>query len=61
MQPPTADVSVAVATPAGLLTPIVTNAGGRGVGEIGGAVREMAGRAREGRLRPEEFTGGSFT
>ena len=55
------DVSVAVATPTGLITPIVKDADSKGLAGISGTVRELAGRARDGKLKPEEFQGGSFT
>ena len=55
------DVSVAVATDSGLITPIVRDAIGLGVEEISVTIKELAGRAREGKLKPEEFLGGSFT
>ena len=48
---PTVDISVAVATPTGLITPIVTGADARGLTDISGTVRELAGRAREGKLQ----------
>lgn len=40
------DISVAVATPTGLITPIVTNSDQRGLGDINDAVRDLAARAR---------------
>ena len=55
------DISVAVATPNGLITPIVRAAEGKGLVEISNEVKELAGRAREGKLKPEEFQGGSFS
>lgn len=55
------DISVAVATEGGLITPIVRGADGLGLAAIADRVRELAGRARAGRLKPEEFQGGSFT
>eukprot|EP01041_Mallomonas_annulata_P005802 gene5802-11708_t len=55
------DISVAVATPNGLITPIITKADGRGLLNINAKVKELAGRAREGKLKPEEFQGGTFT
>lgn len=55
------DVSVAVATPTGLITPIVTDADKRGLTNISGKVRDLATRARDKQLKPEEFQGGSFT
>lgn len=61
IQQPTVDISVAVATPTGLITPIVTGADGRGLTNISSTVRELAGRAREGKLQPHEFQGGSFS
>lgn len=55
------DVSVAVATPTGLITPIVTGADRRGLANISSTVRDLATRARDRQLKPEEFQGGSFT
>lgn len=55
------DISVAVATPGGLITPIVTSADARGVNDIASTVAELAGRAREGGLAPHEYQGGSFS
>lgn len=55
------DMSVAVATPNGLITPIVKAAEHKGLRQISEEVKELAGRAREGKLKPEEFQGGSFT
>lgn len=55
------DVAVAVATPSGLITPIITGADKRGLLNINATVKELAGRARDGKLKPEEFQGGSFT
>ncbi|CAG2100688.1 unnamed protein product [Medioppia subpectinata] len=55
------DVSVAVSTEAGLITPIVFNAHTKGVKEISQDVKQLALKAREGRLQPNEFIGGTFT
>lgn len=55
------DVSVAVATPTGLITPILFNADRKGVSEISSTIKELAGRAKEGKLKPEEYQGGSFS
>ena len=55
------DVSVAVDTGNGLITPIVTSAERKGLAEISTNVREMAGRAKEGKLLPHEFMGGTIT
>ena len=56
-----ADISVAVAIPDGLITPIVFNAHALSVAEISKAVKTLAGKAKEGTLQPQEFEGGSFT
>ncbi|MDH4167586.1 MAG: 2-oxo acid dehydrogenase subunit E2 [Gammaproteobacteria bacterium] len=55
------DLAVAVATPGGLVTPIVRNAAGLPVGQIAVLVRELAERARAGKLARDEITGGTFT
>ena len=55
------DVCVAVSTPNGLLTPIVFDASNKGIKRISQDVKELAVRAREGKLRPEEYQGGTFT
>lgn len=55
------DVSVAVATPIGLMTPIVKNVGGLGLESISAQIKELGGRAREGKLKPEEYQGGTVT
>jgi len=56
-----ADVSVAVALPAGLITPIVRNADGKGLATISNEMKDLAGRAKDGKLKPEEFQGGTFS
>ena len=56
-----ADISVAVSTPNGLMTPIVKQAEGKGLKDISAEVKDLAGRARDGKLQPEEFMGGTFT
>ena len=61
IQSPTVDISVAVATDSGLITPIVTDVPLRGLQEIGALVRDLADRARIGKLQLHEFQGGSFT
>jgi pyruvate dehydrogenase E2 component (dihydrolipoamide acetyltransferase) len=58
---PGVDVSVAVATEGGLITPIVKGADGLSLGAINEKVKDLAGRARANKLKPEEFQGGSFT
>lgn len=55
------DISVAVATPNGLITPILTGADKRGLVDINGTVKDLATRARDGKLKPEEYQGGSFS
>lgn len=55
------DISIAVATPNGLITPIVRNADYLGLAGISSTVKALAGRARDGSLMPEEYTGGGFT
>ncbi|VDM56138.1 unnamed protein product [Angiostrongylus costaricensis] len=55
------DISVAVATPSGLITPIITSADILGVQYISARVKELAARARQNKLMPNEFQGGSFT
>ncbi len=54
------DISVAVATPNGLITPIVKNVPSRSLDEIANVVKDLAGRAREGRLMLDEFQVRSF-
>ena len=56
-----ADIAVAVATENGLITPIVRSADLKSLLEIAGEVRELATRARARKLRPEEYTGASFS
>jgi len=55
------DVSVAVATPAGLITPIVKNVNSTGLESISAQVKELSKRARDGKLKPDEYQGGTFT
>ena len=55
------DVSVAVDTGSGLITPIVTGVEGRGLADISETVKEMAGRAKQGKLAPHEYQGGTIT
>ena len=56
-----ADISVAVATDGGLITPIVANANGLAVMEINAAMADLAERARSGKLKQNEIEGGSFS
>ncbi len=55
------DVSVAVAIPDGLITPVIRDADQKGVVAIARDVRELAGRAKQKKLRPEEISGGTFS
>ena len=55
------DVSVAVATEGGLITPIVKNADQKGLATISAEVKALAAKAKEGKLKPEEFQGGTFS
>ena len=56
-----ADVSVAVAIEGGLITPIVKDADQKGLVEISREMKDLAARAREKKLKPEEFQGGTFS
>lgn len=55
------DVSVAVSTDNGLITPIVFSADRKGVESISNDVKTLAAKARDGKLQPQEFQGGTFT
>lgn len=57
----TVDVSVAVSTPSGLITPIVTGVDGRGLESISAKVKELATKARANKLKPEEYQGGTIS
>ncbi|KAJ5008245.1 Dihydrolipoyllysine-residue acetyltransferase component of pyruvate dehydrogenase complex [Colletotrichum sp. SAR 10_66] len=57
----TVDVSVAVSTPTGLITPIVTAVEGRGLEGISTEVKKLAKLARDGKLKPEQYQGGSIS
>ena len=54
-------VGVAVAVEDGLITPVVRDADRKGVAQISAEVRELAGRARDRKLAPEEYTGATFS
>jgi pyruvate dehydrogenase E2 component (dihydrolipoamide acetyltransferase) len=56
-----ADIGVAVATDNGLITPVVRSADAKSLLEITSEVRELAGRARARKLKPEEYTGATFS
>ena len=54
-------IGVAVAVEDGLITPIIRDADLKGVAQIGAEVRELAARAKEKRLQPEEYSGATFS
>ncbi len=54
-----ADISVAVSVPNGLITPIITGADGKAISAISTEMGELAGRAKEGKLQPHEYQGGT--
>jgi pyruvate dehydrogenase E2 component (dihydrolipoamide acetyltransferase) len=54
-----ADISVAVSIPAGLITPIIVDAGSKSVSAISTEMKELAGLARDGKLQPEQYQGGT--
>ena len=56
-----ADISVAVAIEGGLITPVVRDAANKGLGRISAETKALAARAREGKLQPGEYEGGTFT
>jgi pyruvate dehydrogenase E2 component (dihydrolipoamide acetyltransferase) len=55
------DVSVAVSTPVGLMTPIVKNVNSLGLQAISSQIKDLGKRARDGKLKPEEYQGGTIT
>ncbi len=55
------DMAVAVAIEGGLITPIVRNADQKSLVQISGEVKQLAAQAREGKLKPEQYEGGSFS
>lgn len=56
-----ADIGVAVAVEEGLITPVIRAANHKGFAEIAREVKELAGRARDRKLQPEEYTGATFS
>ncbi len=57
----TSDVAIAVATPTGLITPIVREAEKKGLVHISNEMKELAKKAKEGKLQPSEYQGGGFS
>ncbi|XP_060032593.1 pyruvate dehydrogenase protein X component, mitochondrial isoform X2 [Erinaceus europaeus] len=60
-QLPCIDISVAVATDRGLITPIIKDVAAKGIQEIADSVKVLSKKARDGKLLPEEYQGGSFS
>ena len=56
-----ADISVAVAIPGGLITPVIRTAESKPLSQISNEMKTLAGKAREGKLLPEEYQGGTFS
>ena len=54
-----ADISVAVSIPGGLITPIIVDAGGKSMSKISTEMAELAAKAKEGKLQPNEYQGGT--
>ncbi len=55
------DIAIAVAQPDGLITPVVRDCGSKGVLQIEGELRDLIDRARNNQLKPEDYTGATFT
>lgn len=55
------DMSIAVQTDFGLITPIITNSNLKGLSDISKEVKDLAERAKANKLKPQEFQGGTFT
>jgi pyruvate dehydrogenase E2 component (dihydrolipoamide acetyltransferase) len=53
------DISVAVAAPSGLITPVIRDAGRKGLAQISTEMKELANKARDGKLMPQEYQGGT--
>ncbi|KAA1468160.1 pyruvate dehydrogenase [Dentipellis sp. KUC8613] len=56
-----ADICIAVATPNGLITPIIKDVGSKGLSTISAEAKALAKKARDGKLQPQEYQGGTFT
>ncbi|XP_035742811.1 pyruvate dehydrogenase protein X component-like [Vespa mandarinia] len=61
VRPPNIDISIAVASPTGLITPIVFDAPSKSLLNISTSIKKLAEKAKAGTLKPQEFQGGSFT
>ena len=58
---PSIDIGIAVSLEEGLITPVLRGADGKGLAQIAGESRELSSMVREGRAKPEDVTGGTFT
>ncbi len=54
-------MAMAVAVDGGLITPIIKDAGAKGLATISAEAKELAGKARDGKLQPHEYQGGTFS
>jgi 2-oxoglutarate dehydrogenase E2 component (dihydrolipoamide succinyltransferase) len=59
--PDTENVSIAVDTERGLLTPVIRGAGGMSIADLAAQIADLAGRTRDNKLKPDELAGGTFT
>ncbi|TFV82117.1 2-oxoglutarate dehydrogenase, E2 component, dihydrolipoamide succinyltransferase [Microbacterium sp. dk485] len=59
--PPSENISIAVDTERGLLTPVVRDAGGKNLAQIAHEIADLAARTRNNKLKPDELAGGTFT
>ncbi|MEJ6490475.1 2-oxoglutarate dehydrogenase, E2 component, dihydrolipoamide succinyltransferase [Leucobacter sp. USCH14] len=59
--PSTENISIAVDTERGLLTPVLRDAGSKNLSEISGEIADLAARTRDNKLTPDELSGGTFT
>ncbi|BDZ46807.1 hypothetical protein GCM10025866_27160 [Naasia aerilata] len=59
--PDTENISIAVDTERGLLTPVVRDAGSLDIAGLAGQIADLAGRTRNNKLKPDELAGGTFT
>uniref|UniRef100_UPI0028124A93 2-oxoglutarate dehydrogenase, E2 component, dihydrolipoamide succinyltransferase n=1 Tax=Microbacterium sp. TaxID=51671 RepID=UPI0028124A93 len=59
--PPSENLSIAVDTPRGLLTPVVRDAGSKNLAQIAHEIADLAARTRDNKLKPDELAGGTFT
>ncbi len=55
------DIAIAVAIKSGLITPVIRNADNKGLAQVSAEMKDLAARAQDGKLLPEEYQGGGFT